>query len=143
MMDGAPGTRPTKVLVVDDDPLVLRILRDRLVEAGFLVTTTSAAFGAIQMVEEFGPDVVVLDVMMPALPGNKIAELIRQRFPGRNVAILLYSGRDLDDLPRLARECGADAWIAKSDDYAGLVERIVALAGPKGPPDGTPKGTPH
>lgn len=128
-MEGAPGTRPTKVLVVDDDPLVLRILRDRLVPAGFLVTTTSAAFGAVQMVEDIGPDVVVLDVMMPALPGNRIAELIRQRFPDRNVAILLYSGRDLDDLPRLAAECGADAWVAKSDDYGGLIERIHALAG--------------
>lgn len=129
---GARGTRPVKVLVIDDDPLVLRILRDRLVEAGFLVTTTSAAFGAIQMVEEIGPDVVVLDVMMPALPGNKIAELIRQRFPGRRLGILLYSGRELDDLPRLAAECGADDWIAKSDDYAALVARISALAVSRG-----------
>lgn len=118
---------PKKVLVVDDDPLVLRILKDRLVEAGFLVSTTSSAFGAIQIVEEQVPDVVIIDVMLPALPGNKIAALVRDRMRGKGVKVLLYSGKDAAELKELTKDCGADGFIVKSDDYDGLIERVRAL----------------
>ena len=122
---------PKKVLVVDDDPLVLRILRDRLVEAGFLVTTTSSAFGAIQMIEEQVPDVVIIDVMLPALPGNRIAAIVRERMGHKGVKILLYSGKEAGELEELAIEAKADAWMVKSDDYEGLVEEVRSLAGKK------------
>ena len=120
---------PKKVLVVDDDPLVLRILKDRLVEAGFLVSTTSSAFGAIQLVEEQVPDVVIIDVMLPALPGNKIAALVRDRRGSKGVRVLLYSGKDASELEELTKECGADGYVVKSDDYEHLIARVRALAG--------------
>ena len=122
---------PKKVLVVDDDPLVLRILKDRLVEAGFLVSTTSSAFGAIQLVEEQVPDVVIIDVMLPALPGNKIAALVRDRMGSSGVKVLLYSGKQAHELEELVEECGADGYIVKSDDYDSLIEKVRALAGKK------------
>lgn len=117
---------PRKVLVVDDDPLVLRILKDRLVEEGFLVSTTSSAFGATQLVEEQEPDVVIIDVMLPALPGHRIAQLIRDRM--KSVKVMLYSSKDETELAELARESGADSWLRKSDDYDALVKVVRALA---------------
>jgi DNA-binding response OmpR family regulator len=125
------GKTPRKVLVVDDDPLVLRILKDRLAEEGFLVSTTSSAFGATQLVEEQVPDVVIIDVMLPALPGNRIAALVRDRMGSKGVKILLYSGKDASELEELAKESGADAWLRKSDDYDLLVEKVKSLAGKK------------
>lgn len=122
---------PKKVLVVDDDPLVLRILKDRLVEAGFLVSTTSSAFGALQLVEEQVPDVVIIDVMLPALPGNKIAALVRDRMGSKGVKVILYSGKDAHELEELAKECGADAYLVKSDDYEKLIEKVRSLASKK------------
>lgn len=124
----AKGKSPKKVLIVDDDPLVLRILKDRLVEEGFLVTTTSSAFGATQMVEEQVPDVVIIDVMLPALPGNRIAGLIRERMGSKGVRVLLYSTKEETELKELAAECGADGWLKKSDDYDGLVARVRELS---------------
>lgn len=123
------GKTPKKVLVVDDDPLVLRILKDRLVEEGFLVSTTSSAFGATQLVEEQEPDVVIIDVMLPALPGNRIAQLIRER--SKNVKVMLYSAKDAAELEQLAKESGANSWVKKSDDYDALVKEVRALAGRK------------
>ncbi len=125
----AKSRTPKKVLVVDDDPLVLRILKDRLVEEGFLVSTTSSAFGATQLVEEQEPDVVIIDVMLPALPGNRIAQLVRERM--KDVRVLLYSGKDEAELAELAKESGADGWLKKSDDYDLLVKEVRALAGRK------------
>lgn len=128
----AKGSKgPKKVLVVDDDPLVLRILRDRLVEAGFLVSTTSSAFGAIQMIEDQVPDVVIIDVMLPALPGNRIAAIVRERMGHKGVKIILYSVKDAAELEVLATEAKADAWLVKSDDYELLVKEVRSLAGKK------------
>ena len=115
---------PKKVLVVDDDPLVLRILKDKLAEAGFLVSTTSSAFGAIQQVEEQVPDVVIIDVMLPALPGNRIAALVRDRMRGKGVKVLLYSGRTAKELEVMVAESGADGYLVKSDRYDELVDTL-------------------
>jgi len=120
---------PRKVLVVDDDPLVLRILKDKLAEAGFLVTTTSSAFGAIQQVEEQVPDVVIIDVMLPALPGNRIAALVRDRMRGKGVKVLLYSSRAEKELAAMVKESGADGYLVKSDRYDELVDTLKRIAG--------------
>jgi DNA-binding response OmpR family regulator len=126
----ATKKNPKKVLIVDDDPLVLRILKDKLSEAGFLVNTTSSAFGAIQLVEEQVPDVVIVDVMLPALPGNKIAGLIRERMGIRGVKVLLYSSKEEAELKELAKECDADGWMVKSADYDALLKQVSKLAKP-------------
>ena len=123
------GKKPKKVLVVDDDPLVLRILKDKLSEAGYLVTTTSSAFGAVQMVEEQNPDVVIIDVVLPALPGTRIASIIRERM--KKVKVLLYSSKEEAELVELTKECGADGFIKKNQDYEGLLSKVRALAGAK------------
>lgn len=117
---------PKKVLVVDDDPLVLRILKDKLSEAGYLVTTTSSGFGAMQIVEEQNPAVVIIDVMLPALPGARIAALIRERM--KKVKVLLYSSKDEAELKTIAKEANADGFLKKSDDYETLLAEVKKLA---------------
>ena len=117
---------PKKVLVVDDDPLVLRILKDKLSEIGYLVTTTSSAFGATQIVDEQSPDLVILDVVLPALPGSGITELVRERM--KKVKVLLYSSKDEAELASIAKDCGADGWIRKSSDYDTLLREVRSLA---------------
>lgn len=117
---------PKKVLVVDDDPLVLRILKDKLSEAGYLVITTSSGFGAMQLVEEQNPEVVIIDVMLPALPGARIAALIRERM--KKVKVLLYSSKDEAELKTIAKEANADGFLKKSDDYGTLLAEVKKLA---------------
>jgi len=116
---------PKKVLVVDDDPLVLRILKDKLSEVGYLVSTTSSAFGATQLVEENRPDVVIIDVMLPALPGARVAALIRERM--KKVKVLLYSSKEEAELKTIAKECNADSFLKKSDDYDLLLAEVKSL----------------
>lgn len=116
---------PKKVLVVDDDPLVLRILKDKLSEAGYLVTTTSSGFGATTLVDEQRPDVVIIDVMLPALPGQRIAALIRERM--KKVKVMLYSSKEEQELAAIAKDAGADAYLKKSDDYDALRAEVKKL----------------
>jgi len=123
------GKGPAKVLVVDDDPLVLRILRDKLVEAGFLVATTSSAFGALQVAEEQRPDLMIIDVMLPALPGQKIAAAAKERLGGSGLKVMLYSGKPAKELESLTREAGADGWALKTSDYEALLSQVKRLIG--------------
>ena len=116
---------PKKVLVVDDDPLVLRILKDKLSEEGYLVTTTSSAFGATQLVEEQNPDLVIIDVVLPALSGARIAALIRERM--KKVKVLLYSSKDEAELKQIAKDSSADAWHKKTEDFDALVKTVRGL----------------
>jgi DNA-binding response OmpR family regulator len=116
---------PKKVLVVDDDPLVLRILKDKLSEEGYLVTTTSSAFGATQLVEEQAPDLVIIDVVLPALSGARIAALIRERM--KKVKVLLYSSKDEAELKQITKDCNADAWHKKTEDFDALVKTVRTL----------------
>ena len=117
---------PKKVLVVDDDPLVLRILKDKLSEEGYLVTTTSSGFGAVQLVEEQDPDVVIIDVILPALPGARIAALIRERM--KRVKVLLYSSKDEAELKTIAKDANADGFLKKSGNYDILLAEVKKLA---------------
>lgn len=121
---------PKKILIVDDDPLVLRILKDKLAQDGFLVTTTSSAFGAVQLIQEQSPDIVIIDVMLPALPGNRIAALVKEQMEGR-IKVLLYSSKQEAELKEIAADCGADAWLVKSDDYGEVVAAARRLGGVK------------
>lgn len=116
---------PKKVLVVDDDPLILRILKDKLSEQGYLVTTTSSAFGATQLVDEHRPEVVIIDVVLPALPGPRIAALVRERM--KKVKVLLYSSKDEAELKQVAKDCNADAWLKKTDNYDALLAEVKKL----------------
>ena len=73
-------------------------------------------------------DVVIIDVMLPALPGNRIAGLIRERMGSKGVRVLLYSSKEEAELKELAADCGADGWLKKSDDYDGLVALVRELS---------------
>ncbi len=70
-------TRGT-VLVVDDDPIVLEVTRERLEGAGYVVHIREEALGTSQWTAEFQPDIVLLDVNMPALTGLDLAQLLQE-----------------------------------------------------------------
>ena len=121
-----------KVLVVDDDAIALGVVRGRLEEAGFNVVAQNTPMGTGAAVLREKPDVVLLDVEMPGLTGDAIAQLLRRSEAMKGVPVILYSGLDLSTLQELARECGAVGALQKTRDprafmaqFERLVERIT------------------
>jgi CheY-like chemotaxis protein len=120
------------VLVVDDDPISLRVTEAALARLGHRTLGRSAALGTTSLILRERPDVVVLDVSMPALPGDQLAALLRQQAPLRDAyrpIVILHSGTDEAELVELARRAGADGAIPKSADprvFGERFERIVA-----------------
>ncbi|MEZ4221639.1 MAG: response regulator [Polyangiaceae bacterium] len=117
-----------RVLLVDDDPVVLELGRAALESAQFEVTTQADALGMLSTLMRTEPDVVVLDVSMPSLRGDHAVGVVRRGAGQRPCFVVLHSGMPVDELRTLASSVGADAYISKSMTLAYLgvaVRRLV------------------
>jgi len=115
-----------RVFVVDDDEQQLDLLDRGLRAFGFEVRTSSSPIGVTNAVREFKPHVVLLDVNIPALSGDKLVTLLRRSLDTEG-QLILFSSSDQDRLRRLAREVSADGWIQKGLATADLAKRIRSL----------------
>jgi CheY-like chemotaxis protein len=125
-------TRGT-VLIVDDDPIVLEVTRERLEGAGYTVHTREEALGTSQWTAEFHPDVILLDLNMPALTGVDLAQLLKKRRATKDVAIILYSSLDAGELQDKLSATGAVGAIQKTGDarrFLESFERLIARVKP-------------
>ncbi|MEL6546820.1 MAG: response regulator [Myxococcota bacterium] len=113
-----------KVLVVDDDPLVLRATVSRLQSAGFLVESVDTGYGILEQVARLEPDLILLDVVMRGLSGANVAELLLENdwSPKR---LILFSA---DDASELSAQLDALGSIRKSADRLEFVAEFARLA---------------
>ncbi len=116
-------TKPT-VLVVDDDPAIVKILRDFLQSEGFDAATAGDAAGALRVLDETAIACVLLDVMMPGTDGFALCRRIRET---RDVPILFLSARDADIDKIRGLGLGGDDYIAKTATPSEVVARVKAV----------------
>jgi two-component system response regulator MprA len=118
--------RVATVLVVDDDPNLLRMLRRGLSMAGYTVQAADDGQSALRLASEAAPDVVVLDVMLPEpLDGLEVAR--RLRASGSEVPIIMLTARDQLADKVAGFQSGADDYLAKPFAFEELVARVNAL----------------
>jgi two-component system alkaline phosphatase synthesis response regulator PhoP len=114
-----------KILIVDDSELVLAMARDALEEAGYEVFTATNGIEANSYIfSKNKPDLIILDVMLPMLDGNKKAKLLREKEFSRQIPILLISSKSEDELKRLTMEAGVNGYIRKPFTNAGIVASV-------------------
>jgi len=82
-----------RILVVDDEPHVTRVLRLRLERAGYVVATALDGEAALAAIEQFRPDAVITDIQMPRMTGRELCERIEELFPNRRFPIFLLTSR--------------------------------------------------
>ena len=87
-LSGRPGSG-YRVLIVDDDPQVRKILERMLVGLGSQVQTASDGQQALEIAPEFQPDLVILDIMMPGMSGIEVCRNLRKTLPQQKFQILL------------------------------------------------------
>ena len=115
-----------KVLVVDDDPDNLVMVKRFLGAQGITVLTTDSPFGVSALIGREKPDVVVLDVMMPALDGETVARFIQSAAIGDKPLILFYSAMGSDDLEKLAARVPGSTFLPKTAGLKALHEAVLA-----------------
>lgn len=104
-----------KVLVVDDDELHLYTARELLKDDRFDVITHQHGFGVTSLMKQLQPDLVLLDINMPALSGDKLTTLLRSNSDTSHVPIVFYSSNDEDSLRECVVTHGVRGYICKGD----------------------------
>ena len=117
-----------RVLVVDDDPSIVRIIEEMLGrEERFEIRTVATGYDAGMVTREFRPNIVLLDYMLPDVNGNIVCERIKSDSELSDTKIIIISGvvrqAEIDCL----LESGADAFIPKPFQVEDLIEKIDAL----------------
>lgn len=102
-----------KILVVDDEPDLIKFVKARLEKNDYEVLTAVDGEGAMQVMEAARPDLVVLDILLPKLDGYRVCELIKkdQRYAG--IPVIMLTAKDQKDDILLGKKIGADAYITK------------------------------
>jgi diguanylate cyclase (GGDEF)-like protein len=113
-----------RLLVVDDDPFIARLLEIELAAAGFQVRVANDGQQAIDLVREEAPDLVITDVMMPHVDGFELTRLLRQDPRTAHISVIILTARGLsaDKLEGFA--IGADDYIVKPFDTPELLARV-------------------
>jgi DNA-binding response OmpR family regulator len=124
----APLQARGKVLVVDDDPIVLQAVGDCLTAAGFEVISRSQALGTSQWIAQHDIDIILLDLMMPAMSGVDLATFLKKRGLTRRLSVILHSSKRAVELGPLVRQTGALGAIAKTDDSLTFLTEFERLA---------------
>ena len=114
-----------RVLVVDDDPPLRRMLARTLAAEGYEVTVAGDGGGALAEAERTAPDVIVLDVAMPGLDGLTVARRLRSK--GLSTPILMLTARDAVPDRVAGLEAGADDYLVKPFAVQELIARLRAL----------------
>ena len=116
-----------KILVVDDDPDIVEILRYNLSLAGYNVKAASNGKEAIKKAKIFIPEIILLDVMMPEMDGIEACSLIREIPSLNNTHIIFLSARNEDYTQLSAFDAGADDYISKPVKPKILLKKIASI----------------
>ena len=113
-----------KILVVDDEELLVKGIRFNLQNEGYEIFTGSNGLEAVEMAKQYAPDLIILDVMMPEMDGMTACARIREF---SNVPIILLTAKT-DDMDKLMGfENGADDYVTKPFNILELKARVRAL----------------
>ena len=112
------------ILVVDDEPRIVQLVRDYLEHGGFTVLTASDGPAALRSARTGRPDLVVLDLGLPGLDGLDVARSLRR---GGEVPIIILSARTDESDKLVGLELGADDYLTKPFSPKELVARVRAV----------------
>lgn len=118
------STVKRKILVVDDDPQVFKIVSRLLNAELYEVFTATQGREALDLISEIKPDMLLLDLMMPEMSGVQVCEKIKKNPETKNIVVFILSAKDGQVDRRRCFEVGADDYISKPFHIASLARKI-------------------
>ena len=117
-----PHAGPLRVLVVDDEPAILRFLQASLESQGYIVATAANARAALDLIQRHTADLVVLDLGLPDMDGLDVVRRIKDS--GETLPIIILSSRENESAKVTALDLGADDYVTKPFGIDELLARI-------------------
>ncbi|MFO8057859.1 MAG: response regulator [bacterium] len=117
-----------KILVIEDSPSMLEMIKDALRDEGYESWTASDGFQALRDLEEIDPDLIITDINMPKVDGLEFCEAIRGRLETRDIPFIFLSAVTDENTVQKGRKIGAEYFIAKpfkKEDLINTVKRVL------------------
>ena len=118
-----------KVLIADDEPNIVTSLEYLMEKSGYEVAVARNGEEALALVETFGPDLVLLDVMMPKRSGYEVCQKMRERADWRRIRIVMLSAKGREAEVSKGLSLGADAYVTKPFSNRELIAKVAELLG--------------
>jgi DNA-binding response OmpR family regulator len=122
---------PKKILIVDDEPGILVALQFLMEQQGYNVQTAESGEFALELICQYNPDLVLLDIMLPGIDGWEICEIVRFNPDYRNIKIIFLTAKSSEVEVAKGLALGGDAYITKPFLNDELVAKVKEVLGKK------------
>ena len=116
-----------EVLIVDDEPNVVVSLQFLMEQQGYRVLVAERGEDALDLIYQYKPDLVLLDIMLPGIDGYEVCEIVRLNPDYRNIKIIFITARGREEEIAKGMSLGADAYITKPFSNAELVAQVKTV----------------
>jgi DNA-binding response OmpR family regulator len=118
-----------KVLIADDEPNIVVSLEFLMKQKGYLVKVVTNGEEVLRAVEEFGPDLILLDVMMPRMSGYDVCQKVRENPAWAGIGIIMLSAKGRDVEVNKGMAVGANAYVTKPFSTKDLIAQVAQMLG--------------
>ena len=116
-----------RILLVDDEPSIVKMVGKRLEVEGFDVAIAMDGQEGLSRAQADRPDLIVLDLMLPKLNGYEVCTMLKQDARYQRIPIILFTAKAQEKDEKLGMECGADAYVRKPFRAQELLDKIRTL----------------
>lgn len=116
------------ILLVDNDPLILRVFSSLFASSGFEVLQAHDGNEGREMARRLQPDLIMLDLRMPVMDGTEVLMRIKEESQTKDIPVCIFTNEDLSiEAEQKLKELGADAYICKSEEPKKVMELVHKL----------------
>ena len=130
-----------RILLVDDEPSIVKMVGKRLEVEGFEVLIATDGQDGLDKARAESPDLIVLDLMLPKLNGYEICTMLKQDSRYQKIPVVMFTAKAQEKDEKLGLECGANAYVRKPFRAQELLGKIRSLL-PEAPAGSTPPAAP-
>lgn len=122
------GDVKRKILVVDDEPSIIKMVSKRLEFKGFEVLVATDGPQALELARREQPYFIILDLMLPTLDGFQVCQQLKSHQQSKDVpVVIMFSGKGQPEDVERCREVGAHGYVSKTEGTTALLEQIDAV----------------
>ena len=118
---------PKKILVTEDSPTILAMVKDTLEEAGYVVVTAVDGQEAMDKAKIERPDLMILDLMLPKIDGYKVCAMLKFNANYQDIPIIIFTARAGEADKKMGGDVKADAYIVKPFEPQALLSKVGEL----------------
>lgn len=118
-----------RILVVDDEQDILKVVTMRLAASGYEVITAADGQEGLSKARSEKPDLIILDVMLPKLDGYKVCRMLKFDERYKKIPVIIFTARANESDIQLSKEVGAETYITKPFEFSDLQKKLQELLG--------------